>query len=186
MGPAAILMAVSMAMTAAQMAMQMKAQKEQQKAREQAAARQREELKRQQVREDVIAQEQKADVRTKADMAIGTILAQAADNGSSMSAVARMAGGVGGTSGADLARIEGNRNESRERRKAEWINVNGTLAAHATQTKYSIMGTAAQGIGNMASAGYTYATTPNPYKTDPIGAGGGGSIGGGGHSMKMK
>jgi hypothetical protein len=177
MAPVAVMMAISIAMMAVQTAMQIKAQKAAQKAREQAAERQRAELARQQGRDNIIAMEQKADVRAKADRAMATMLSQAADNGSSAAAISRMAGGIGGVSGTDLARIEGNRQEGQAKRKSEWVNVNGMLEAHAEQTKYSIMGTAAAGIGNMASSAASYGmSSSSGYQTTPLSGGGGGGV----------
>lgn len=56
-----------------------------------------------------------------------------------------------------------------ERRRSEWLNINGQLSAHAKQTNYSIMGTAFAGVGKMASTGFSYYSgASDATKTTPL------------------
>jgi hypothetical protein len=169
----AVSLAVSVAMGAAQMAAANKAANQQQKAAEEAAVRKQEELARQQARADLVAQEEKSDAAREADIAIGTMLAGQADTGATVLGIARLAGGIGGIEGLDIARIESNRQEGQFARNAEGTALNANVKSRAAATKAANTGRFLSFVGNSASAVASTAVGIDGLKSAPTPQSGG-------------
>ncbi len=161
-------LAVSTAMSGASMLMANRAANEQQRAAEEAAVRQQEELKRQQDRADLVAQEEKSDIAREADRRIGEMLAFQADTGATTMGIARLAGDIGGIEGLDIARIESNRKEGQFARNAEGVAINDNVIQRAKETRAANTGRFLSFVGGTASSvASTFAGIDGLKKTTP-------------------
>jgi hypothetical protein len=190
MAPAALLVVMVVAQ-AAQMIMQNKALSDEQDARNDAAKRQNDELMRQRSRENAIAAAKKSDAARKADRELGTALTILGESGGTSASASRAAGEIGGILGLDIARIEGNRVERNEARRAQGISIienadaaNSAAASQKTANVFSFVGKAAgtamgspgatksltSSVGNIFSnspAKMTAANAPRSIEFDP-------------------
>jgi hypothetical protein len=145
----------------------------QQEARDETASRQVEELHRQQGRADDIAAEEKSDVAHEYDLALGSLIASAADGGVTQLALARAVGAEGAMAALDIARIEGNRSEGQSQRRAESISIMSENSAQGAQTKANVadntMSLYANTAGSLLKADWDFgsatASPPPPAPT---------------------
>lgn len=171
------MMVASMAFKGLEMMSQNAALKQQQRARDEQARLEVEELKRQQRRADLIAQEEKSDVARAFDLELGSLIAASADGGVTAAALARAGGAAGAIAGLDTARIESNRQEAQSGRRAESLAIIMENAAARKQTKSAIASNTLSFFGNaagtLAQSDFAFNATPTstPSYTAPAGGG---------------
>jgi hypothetical protein len=151
---------------AAQTIMQNKAINDQQKARNEAAKRQNDELMRQRSRENQIAAAKKSDASRKADRELGSALTILGESGGTDASASRAAGEIGGILGLDIARIEGNRMERNEARRAQGISIieeaDAANTADASRKTANMFGFVAKAAGAASAAGV--GTSSGPFQ----------------------
>lgn len=159
------MMAVSLAFSAMQTGAQNSALRKQQAARDRTAQRQVEELKRQQERADLVAQEEKSDRAREMDIQLGTLIAAAADGGVTDAALARAGASSAAIAGLDTARIESNRQEEQSQRRADSISIIEENAAQRAQTRSQIKQNTLGFFGNAVGSVFNFAFNATPSTT---------------------
>ena len=160
----AAMMIGSLAMSAIQTSQKNKALRERQDARNATAARQVAEMKRQKIRQDLIAREEKSDRARELHRQLGELYAAGADGGVTQGALLRASAAAGGVMGLDTARIESNRQETTSGLRSDSVAVLENNQAQQRQTSQEISNNTSEFFGNAAGSAFSfaYASTPSP------------------------
>ena len=164
----AAMMIGSLAMSAIQTSQKNKALRERQDARNATAARQVAEMKRQKIRQDLIAREEKSDRARELHRQLGELYAAGADGGVTQGALLRASAAAGGVMGLDTARIESNRQETTSGLRSDSVAVLENNQAQQRQTSQEISNNTSEFFGNAAGSTFNYAFSAAP--PSPIGA----------------
>ncbi len=134
------LMAASLAIAGLQTRNANRQAKKQQAAVEVQTDREVKELKRQQVRDNTVSQEERSDRAIEADRQMAALIAAGADGGITSAALARSIVAVGAQEGRDIGRIEGNRLENARARRSVAVSTIEETGARKSQTSRRIKG----------------------------------------------